>query len=385
MYLSWLKLSDFRSYEAMELELGPGNWTFLGPNGQGKTNIVEAIQYLATLGSHRVATDLPLIRSGQDTATISARVQAGVGDDRSLSLNLEIRSGQVNRARLNRAPVRPRAILGAIRSIFFAPEDLDMVRGDPSGRRRFMDELAIARWPRIAGVKADYDRVLKQKTTLLKAMSGRSIRSAGQGAEETLEVWDDSLADLGSQLISARLTCLADLRDCVSARYDAIAPTPSRAQISYSSSVVPDAANPEPAELRQLLKEAISQRRAEEIARGVCAVGPHRDDLGLGLGDLPVKGYASHGESWSFALALRLASLDVLHDDGVDPLLILDDVFAELDEQRRQRLVAAMDSVEQSFVTAAVPADLPVNFQAQVYQVSRGEVHGPASVDSVRD
>ncbi len=374
MFISHLRLTDFRSYESVELDFEPGTTVFLGPNGYGKTNLVEAVHYLATLGSHRVAGDQPLIRTGQPSATLAARIQAGRGDDRSLTVAVDIRTGAPNKALLNRAPVRPREILGAIRTVFFAPEDLVIVRGDPSERRGFIDELVTSRWPRLAGVRSDYDRALRQKTILLKAMSGRSLRQAGAGAEETLAVWDEAIAHLGAEIVAARLTTLNELAPLVAADYDAIAPVSSAARVSYQSSSVPADTPAEVGLVQGLLAERILARRADEITRGVCLVGPHRDDVALHLGDLPVKGYASHGEGWSFALALRLASLDLLQADGLDPVLILDDVFAELDEHRRTRVVAAMDSVEQAFVTTAVERDLPANLVARVFQVGRGWV-----------
>ena len=374
MYLTRLRLTNFRSYESADLELGPGTTVFVGPNGYGKTNLVEAVGFLATLGSHRVGSDQPLIRAGCDQATVVARVQAGVGDDRCLEVGVEIRASGANRALLNAASVRPREILGAVRTVVFAPEDLSIVRGDPSERRRFIDELVVSRWPRLAGVKAEYDRALKQKTALLKAMSGRSVRMAGAGAEETLGVWDEAIVNLGAELVASRIRTVDDISPLVANDYDGIAPVPSLAQVSYSSSSVPAGTPPEVELIKGMLAERIEARRGEEIARGVCLVGPHRDDVSLVLGALPVKGYASHGEGWSYALALRLASVDLLQEDGVDPILILDDVFAELDEHRRTRVVQAMESIEQALVTVAVRKDLPGTLTARFFDVGRGTV-----------
>ena len=374
MYLTRLRLTNFRSYESANLALEPGTTIFVGPNGYGKTNLVEAVGFLATLGSHRVGSDQPLIRAGCDQATVVARVQAGVGDDRCLEVGVEIRASGANKALLNSASVRPREILGAVRTVTFAPEDLSIVRGDPSERRGFIDELVVSRWPRLAGVKAEYDRALKQKTALLKAMSGRSVRQAGAGAEETVGVWDDAMVNLGAELVAARLRTLDDLAPLVAADYEGIAPVSSRASMSYSSSSIPTDTLPEVDLIRTLLAERIQARHGEEIARGVCLVGPHRDDIALSLGSLPVKGYASHGEGWSYALALRLASVDLLQEDGVDPILILDDVFAELDEHRRVRVVAAMESVEQALVTVAVRKDLPELLTGRFFTVGRGTV-----------
>jgi DNA replication and repair protein RecF len=374
VYLSQLHLSNFRSYTSLDLELSPGTTILVGSNGYGKTNIVEAVQYLATLGSHRVSSDQPLIRRGSDIATIGARVHAGIGDDRCLSLAIDLRSGAANRALLNKAPVRPRELRGAVRTIFFAPEDLAIVQGDPSERRQFIDELIVSRWPRLAGIRSEYDRALKQKTALLKAISGRSLRGAGGGAEETVAVWDEEIAKLGAEIVAARLRTLSDSEDMVARHYSTIAPKSNLASVSYHSSAVAHDSQADADFLRITLAEAIAMRKSEEIARGVCLVGPHRDDCSLSLGDLPVRGYASHGESWSFALALRLASLDLLREDGVEPILILDDVFAELDKSRRLAVVAAIDSVEQAFITVAVPHDLPQNLEGSVYEVTPGTV-----------
>ncbi|MDR2931182.1 MAG: DNA replication/repair protein RecF [Propionibacteriaceae bacterium] len=385
MYLSYLRLTDFRSYEVADLALKPGVSVFLGPNGFGKTNLVEAVEFLATLGSHRVASDQPLIRAGRDAATVAGRVQAGIGDDRSLTVAVDIRAGAANRAQLNRAPVRPRDVIGAVRTVVFAPEDLAIVRGDPGGRRAFIDELITSRWPRLAGVRAEYDRALKQKTALLKAMSGRGSRQAGAGGEEALAVWGQTMAHLGAEIVAARLRTLTELAPLVAADYDAIAPVSSAASAVYHSSSIPAATVAEVTLIEQLLNDQMSARLGDETTRGVCLVGPHRDDIVFSLGDLPVKGYASHGEGWSYALALRLASLELLHDDGVEPILILDDVFAELDEHRRVRVVAAMESVEQTLITAAVRRDLPTNLTAEVFLVSRGAVRSAGELSDLSD
>lgn len=378
MFVTHLSLADFRSYAHVEAELGPGVTVFTGRNGQGKTNLVEAVEYLATLGSHRVAADAPLIRMGAARALVRGRVQAGVDDARQLLLEIEINSGKANKASLNRGPLkRPRDLLGALRVVLFSPEDLALVKGDPSDRRRFLDELLTQRWPRMAGVRADYDRVLRQRSTLLKSLSGRRGPVPAE-ADATLEVWDDTLAGLGADLMAARLTTLADLGDPVAAAYADIAPTNNLATLAYKAATVEeplaDAAQLAPDELRGRLRAAMGERRRDEIARGVSLVGPHRDDVVLGLGDLPAKGYASHGECWSFALALRLGSDAVLRADGVSPVLILDDVFAELDEVRRARLADRVAGAEQVLITAAVAGDVPKALHGRRFVVADGEV-----------
>ena len=375
MFVDHLSLADFRSYAEVDVALGAGVSVFVGANGQGKTNLVEAVAYLSTLSSHRVAADQPLVRAGAERAVVRARVQAGLDDPRQLQLEVEITPGQANRARLNRSPLkRARELLGVLRTVMFAPEDLAVVKGDPSERRRFLDELVVSRWPRLAGVRSDYDRVLRQRNTLLKSLAGR-MRGSSAGAEVggTLDVWDTHLAAAGGELMAARLRTLADLAPHVAKAYADIAPTNNDATAEYKASVdLADQTGRE--ELTALLTAAMVERRAEEIQRGVSLVGPHRDDLVLGLGLLPAKGYASHGESWSFALALKLGSFQLLRADGVEPVLVLDDVFAELDATRRERLATGVSAAEQVLVTAAVGADVPGQLQGRRFTVAGGQV-----------
>jgi DNA replication and repair protein RecF len=375
MFVDHLQLVDFRSYESVDVGLLPGVTTLVGANGQGKTNLVEAIEYLSTLSSHRVASDLPLVRVGAERAVVRARVTAGRDDARQLQLEVEITPGKANRARLNRSPLRrAREIVGLLRTVVFSPEDLAVVKGDPSERRRFLDDLLVTRWPRLAGVRADYDRVLRQRNTLLKSLSGRSRGGpASADAGSTLAVWDSHLAQAGGELLAARLTTLADLAPHVSKAYADIAPTNNDATAEYRTAIpIADQASRE--ELSELLLTAMGERRTEEIRRGVSLVGPHRDDIDLALGVLPAKGYASHGESWSFALALKLGSFHLLRADGIEPVLVLDDVFAELDVTRRERLANGVSAAEQVVVTAAVGADVPELLQGRRFRVAGGEV-----------
>ena len=381
MFLDHLQLTDFRSYESVELPLQAGVTTFVGANGQGKTNLVEAIEYISTMSSHRVASEVPLVRSGAARAVIRAKVQAGLDDLRQLTLELEINPGKANRAKLNRSPLRQaREIVGVLRTVVFSPVDIAVVKGDPSERRRFLDDLIVARWPRLAGVRADFERVLRQRNTLLKSLSGRARGGPPPAdAEATLEVWDTHLARAGAELLEARLTTLADLAPHVGKAYADIAPTNNDAIAEYRASVDLDALRQaqgpwERAALTEMLINAMAERRAEEIQRGVSLVGPHRDDLVLSLGLLPAKGYASHGESWSFALALRLGGFHLLRADGVEPVLKLDDVFAELDSVRRERLASGVRVAEQVLVTAAVGADVPELLEGQRFRVADGEV-----------
>jgi DNA replication and repair protein RecF len=371
MFVRRLELVDFRSYQRVLVEFEAGPAVLVGPNGVGKTNLVEALGYLATLGSHRVATDAPLVRSGAERAVVRAEM---INDGRELVVELQIEPGRANKARLGRAPAtRPRDILGAVKLVLFAPEDIALVRGDPDGRRRYIDELLVARQPRMAAVRSDYERVVKQRNALLRtAYLTKRVRGAG-GDLSTLDVWDTHLAQHGAKLWAARLDLAATLGPLVTTAYEAVAAGRGAAGLAYTSKTpVPDGADEEA--LRKALAEAIQERRPAEIDRGVTLVGPHRDDLTLTLGDLPAKGYASHGESWSVALALRLAAYELLRDGGAEPVLVLDDVFAELDSGRRERLADLVSGAEQVLVTCAVDDDVPARLRGARYLVQDGEV-----------
>ena len=377
MHVAHLTLHDFRSYGDIDVALEPGATAFIGRNGQGKTNLVEAIDYLSRLSSHRVATDAPLVRAGADQAIVRASV---VKEGRTALLEVELNPGRANRARINRSPLpRPREIIGLVRTVVFAPDDLTLVKGDPSDRRKFLDDLLILRTPRLAGVRSDYDRILKQRNSLLKT-AGLARGSARDAAMATLEIWDDNLARVGAEILDARLRLVEDLRPYLGKAYEAVARGASRddADLEYKASIdLPG--HPSTTEALQAgLLDAIATKRKDELDRGISLVGPHRDELVLTLGDpqlrLPVKGYASHGESWSFALALRLASYDLLRADGDDPILVLDDVFAELDTERRNQLAQLVAGAEQVLVTAAVAADVPASLQGVRFLVADGTV-----------
>jgi DNA replication and repair protein RecF len=409
VHLRHLSVTDFRSYPRAELPLAPGVTTLIGLNGQGKTNLVEAAGYLATLGSHRVAADIPLVRAGTQQAIIRAVV---IRDGRETLIELEINTGPGsgrNRARLNHSPAsRPREVLGTLRTVLFAPEDLGLVKGDPSERRRFLDELLVARQPRWAGVRSEYDKVLRQRNALLKssapvlrrgvrrhhnpstALSTPPVDNEGDGtgsassALHTLDVWNSHLAMVGAQLLYARLRLMHDLTPYLAKAYDEVSAAQSDAHISYKSSLreemsaaIASGTVPEMQELHDELLASLDAVRVNEIERGISLVGPHRDDVVLTLGELPAKGYASHGESWSFALGLRLAAYQLLrHDLGEDPVLILDDVFAELDSGRRERLATLISDCEQVLITAAFPGDVPavLSDSGMTYRVTLGEV-----------
>ncbi|MFD3537959.1 DNA replication/repair protein RecF [Streptomyces sp. NPDC058662] len=375
MHVSHLSLADFRSYARAEVPLDPGVTAFVGPNGQGKTNLVEAIGYLAVLGSHRVSSDAPLVRMGADRAIIRAAVTQG---ERQQLVELELNPGRANRARINRSSqVRPRDVLGIVRTVLFAPEDLALVKGDPGERRRFLDELVTARSPRMAAVRSDYERVLKQRNTLLKS-AAMARRHGGRSMDlSTLDVWDQHLARVGAELLAQRLDLIATLLPLADKAYEQLAPGGGPLGLAYRSSAgepVDSGAARTREALYEVLLAALADVRKQEIERGVTLVGPHRDDVLLRLGELPAKGYASHGESWSYALALRLASYELLRSEGAEPVLILDDVFAELDARRRERLAELVAPGEQVLVTAAVDDDVPGVLVGARFGVSGGEV-----------
>ncbi|WP_104111692.1 DNA replication/repair protein RecF [Arthrobacter sp. N199823] len=416
MYLEHLSLTDFRSYAQVDLTLAPGVTVLVGSNGLGKTNLVEAIGYLATLSSHRVSQDGPLLRFGTEVALIRAQLVRG---EQKVMVEVEINATRANRARINRAnPVRAREILGLCRTVLFAPEDLALVKGDPGNRRRFLDDLLVVLLPKHVGTRSDYDKVLKQRNALLK--SARSQHFSRSGVSEshlaTLDVWDQHMAVAAAKLLEARLELLNRLRPHLAEAYAQLTDGSKVLRALYRSSIdqqVP-AADPEPAyrdmhdavssdafgepsggalpevpdgedlslysveELAQRYREELVASRTRELERGMSLVGPHRDELDLLLGNAPARGYASHGESWSIALALRLASFHVLDEDkhvaGNQPILILDDVFAELDAHRRRKLALMVAVAEQVLVTAAVGEDIPEELSGSTVKVIPGGV-----------
>ncbi|MGB3909709.1 MAG: DNA replication/repair protein RecF [Pseudolysinimonas sp.] len=389
MIVTHLSLTDFRNYREVEVDLVAGPNLFVGSNGQGKTNLVEAIGYLSTLGSHRVATDQALIRSGQDAAIVRARLDHA---ERSVLVEVQLNRSSANRAQVNRVATKPRELPRYATSVLFAPEDLALVRGDPGGRRRYLDQLLVQLTPRLVGVLADYDRVLRQRTTLLKSV--RAARVA-ESQLSTLEVWNDRLADLGSQIIIERSALIDRIRPHAADAYRRIAGDDHRADLAARLSILGDSAADDgdedaadaasaaaalaPAEVREAFTAALARVRRQELDRGLTLVGPHRDDLVLTLNGLPAKGYASHGESWSFALALKLAAAATLRADSPlgDPVVILDDVFAELDEMRRSRLAGAIGDYEQVLITAAVLDDVPEALRAHTVRIRAGQILEP--------
>ncbi len=388
MFIKHLSLASFRNYKNAEIALQPGVNLLVGPNGQGKTNLVEAIRYLSTLSSHRVAGYLPLIKQDEPQAAVRAMASHA---DRDILIELELNRDSANKARVNKSPVpRVRDILGLVNSVTFAPEDLDIVKRDPTNRRAFIDELVVQVWPRFAGVYSDYDRVLKQRNTLLK--TARQTGAKGS-ALSTLDAWDQSLVSYGSEIIAARVDLVERLRPHLFDAYQSIAIANNEPRILVKSSLLGTAIpsgwgddddsedleyiqTADRAEIEALYSAKLATVRSKELERGITLVGPHRDDLVLMLGTLPAKGYASHGESWSYALALRLASIALLRAETRtgDPILILDDVFAELDAGRRARLAGMVAGNEQVLITAAVAEDVPEELIATVFHVKHGEV-----------
>jgi DNA replication and repair protein RecF len=359
MRVARLSLTNFRSYQNLELEFPSGHTTFVGNNGSGKTNIAESLIYLAYLSSHRVSGNQPLIALGADQAIIRAEIES---DNRTLFVDLELNAVKANRARINGNPTKSqREILGALQLIYFSPEDLDLVRGEPTHRRDFLDKLLIAQSPRLAGVISDYERVVKQRNTLLKT----------RAPESALIPWTEQLIQYGAQLSAERIKLVDELNPFVQSQYANLNEV-KPASISYKSSTENLSADTN--ENISVLTERQKEVARQENERGVSLIGPHRDDLHLQLGDFPAKGYASHGESWSMAISLRLGSYHLLKSDGATPVLILDDIFAELDTVRRAQLTSATHIAEQTIITAAVESDLPTELQSTKFYVTPGKV-----------
>ena len=380
MIVTHLTLTDFRNYETLDVALNAGANLFVGSNGQGKTNLVESLGYLSTLGSHRVSTDHAMIRQGQDSAIVRARLVHG---EREILAEVQLNRVGANRAQINRSAIKTRELPRYFSSVLFAPEDLALVRGEPSGRRRFLDELLVLRIPRMSAVIADYERVLRQRNTLLK--TARNAR----GDLSTLDIWDERLVSFGSEIIVARSSLLAELSPEVARAYRGIAGADHAAKVSSYLSIFASSADDdtvdssatrsgplENAMVADGFRASLARLRRSEVERGITLAGPHRDDAILELNGMPARGYASHGESWSFSLGLKLASAEVLRRESSsgDPVVILDDVFAELDESRRGRLAEAVGDFEQVLITAAVFGDVPEQLARTVVRIRDGKV-----------
>ncbi|MFD1715149.1 DNA replication/repair protein RecF [Amnibacterium flavum] len=382
MRVRHLNLVDFRNYEVADVDLHPGINVFVGSNGQGKTNLVESLGYISSLGSHRVSTDQALVRQGRDSAIVRALLAHG---DREILVELQINASAANKAQVGRSPAKVRDLPRYLSSVLFAPEDLALVRGEPAGRRRMLDQLLVLRTPRLAGVISDFDRVLRQRNTLLKTARATGLKG---DRLSTLDIWDERLVEFGSEIIRERLALVDDLRGHLQSAYLAIAGADHSPRISMQLSIM--AADPDAddrgtarvesslplAEISESFRQTLARVRPRELDRAITLVGPHRDDLLFELNSLPAKGYASHGESWSFALSMRLAAAELVREQsaGGDPVLILDDVFAELDQPRRERLARAVAGYEQVLVTAAVEADIPETLRGQVIRIKAGRI-----------
>jgi DNA replication and repair protein RecF len=387
-----LSLTDFRNYAEASVPFGPGPNLIVGRNGQGKTNLVEALGFLSTLGSHRVSQTGAMVRSGRDSAIIRARLEY---NGRDILTEVQINRTGLNRAQVNRSVIKTRDLPRYFSSVLFAPEDLALVRGDPSGRRRFLDQLLILRSPRLSGVLTDYDRVLRQRNTLLKSARAAGVKTNQLG---TLEIWDERLVALGSEIIDERAALVRQLLPPLGAAYRAVAGADHGPNLVASLSILgadeeadqaPASTVPQPGEqdTAESFRAALTGLRRKELDRGMTLAGPHRDDVVFELNGLPAKGYASHGESWSFALALKLASAELLREDSSsgDPVLILDDVFAELDQSRRRRLAAAVTGYEQVLITAAVFEDVPEVLAAHAIHIHAGAVVDGPTADAGPD
>jgi DNA replication and repair protein RecF len=371
MRLRRLELSDIRSYDDVAVEFAPGITILVGQNAQGKTNLLEAVQRAATGSSHRVAGDGPLVRFGADIGIIRCEVVTDEG--RRRTLDLEIGTGRRTRTRVDGQDVRRAAqSVGVLRVVLFAPEDVAIVRGDPNERRRFLDDVLAQRRPAFAAARSEHDRALRQRNQLLKQIRGLS-GSSRDAAMSSLEVWTEQLVTHGTQIIAARIAAVRTLAGPVDRFYRDLADRPEPIGLTYRCSAGDDVGGrleptstdggtlvPETAPIAQAMRRAFADRHREETGRGLTLVGPHRDDLELTIGELPARGYSSHGEAWSLALALKLATYEVLAEVGDRPIVLLDDVFAELDTTRRQRLAAACADFDQVLVTAAVEADVPL-------------------------
>lgn len=372
MWVSGLRLSHFRNHSSTSLELTPGVTTFLGPNGQGKTNIVESLVYLSQLSSHRASTDEALVQQGNPQAELRASVRH---QGRQVDLGLTLRGSGSNRGTVNGQPVSLAEMSSWLKVVIFAPEDMALVRGEPSVRRRLLDLALTGLSPRYRAVLSEYERVVRQKNTLLK-----SIRHhRGSNAEtDTLAIWNDSLARLGADISWGRLELVEQWSPLTNQAYQSIAPGNAlQISVDWSDSNWTDADPPSSVEdIVERYRASLDRVQLDERDRGMSLVGPHRDDLALLLNDLPARTHASQGEAWSVALSLRMALAELLriHSQSGDPVIILDDVFSELDGHRRQALAHTVSGYEQVLITAAVADDVPSELSGQRYLVDQGQV-----------
>jgi DNA replication and repair protein RecF len=338
--LTRLWITDFRSYRRAEIELAPGLTALLGDNGQGKTNLLEAVAWLATLTSFRGAPNDALVRQGAEHAVVRAE---GEREGRPILLEAQISPSGRNRVLVNRQPLRrTRDLLGVLRVTVFSPDDLELVKGGPAERRRWLDDALVALHPRNDALRGEVDKILRQRNALLKQAAGQRADRLAPDVEFTLDVWDEKLADAGSRLARARRDLLALVEPVLQATYDAVAGRPAEVGARYEASW------PE-----EDLAAALRSARQDDLRRSVTTVGPHRDEVVLGIAGAPSRTHASQGEQRSLALALRLATHRVLTEaTGSAPVLLLDDVFSELDPDRSDALLANLP-VGQTLLTSA--------------------------------
>jgi len=375
LWLRSLQLTGYRNYEQLSAEFPAGPVLIIGENGEGKTNLVEAIGYVSTLESHRVAGYQSLIHKNQSSSQLSAKVSH---QGRDLMVGVELNKDSPNRFFLNGSQRKKTSeILGLIRTVTFAPEDLDLIRRDPSDRRAFMDSSLVQLKPRLAGVKSDYDRVLKQRNALLK--SARSVKNPDLG---TLDIWDDQLVALGTELTIERLSLVAQLEPLIKDFYAKLSASKEEVRLRLVSAVGADEGEnfadiePDAKAYANDFYQRLETLRDRELERGITLAGPHRDELVIEKAGLLAKSHASQGEAWSLALGLKLAlgSVSRKNSDLGDPILLLDDVFAVLDKGRRQRLLEFVTDYEQVFITAADQAMAPQLDWAAELSVSKGVI-----------
>ena len=367
MRVSKLDVDHFRNHTSTSVDLPPGVSVFVGANGQGKTNLVEAIGYLAYQTSHRVSSDKALVQHGEDQAVVRARVEY---DGREADVACEINSSGANRARVNSQPIPLGQLSGWLKAVLFTPEDLALVRGEPAVRRRYIDQTMVVLRPALQAVVSDYERVVKQRNALLKSHRGRPTPELNA----TLVGWNERLVSLAIDYTAARRDVLQLLSVATNEVYEVIAPSHLVA-LSIQPSTA-DCLPNDTAELNQWYRHQLDDLRRDEWERGMTLVGPHRDDLLIELNGLPARTHSSQGEAWSLALALRMAQALVYRAESTsgDPVIILDDVFAELDRSRRATLESLVDDYEQVLVTAAVWDDIPQRLRDNVFDVEAGQV-----------
>jgi len=333
-----ISLTDFRSYEQVELAPADGLTVIVGANGEGKTNLLEAIGYLATLGSFRGAPTDALVRAGATSAVIRADVVDA--DDRGALIEAELRVAGRDRVQVNKQPLkRARDLLGTLRVSVFSPDDLALVKGGPAERRTYLDSTLVACAPKHDQTLGDLDRILRQRNALLKQAGGR----LGPEIEPTLDVFDAKLAEVGERLGTARATLVAKLEPIIAKAYDVVASQAAQVTVTHEAPWRGEG-----------LAAALARARVDDLRRAVTTVGPHRDDITLTINGMPARTHASQGEQRSLSLALRLAAHELVTEYARSaPVLLLDDMFSELDPDRSVALLRALPDDGQALLTTA--------------------------------